>query len=223
LSVQGNSDISGNTTLAGTLNVSGNSSLSTLTTSGKAILNSLSVQGNSDISGNTTLAGTLNVSGNSSLSTLTTSGKATLKSLSVQGNSDISGKLYLYNLVKDIFSGDGQWDATKTSDQYTNMYYYLPYDSTYRVCIQAGYVSTSTDEYRVTYRIGYFSSPYVFIQKCLNDGGGGAGNCPAVFTSNANSGSTWKYTFTFDSNYGSSSSKPNCFWIAIGLVYSLDT
>ena len=67
-------------TVGGTLGVTGNTSLSTLSTSGAATLNSVGVTNNA------TVGGTLGVTGNTSLSTLSTSGAATLNSVGVTNN-----------------------------------------------------------------------------------------------------------------------------------------
>ena len=77
--------------MGGTLSVTGNTSLSTLNTSGLATLNSVSVTNNTSIGGNETVGGTLSVTGNTNLSTLATSGLATLNSVSVTNNSSIGG------------------------------------------------------------------------------------------------------------------------------------
>jgi hypothetical protein len=67
--------------------VTGATSLSTLTTSGLATLDSLGVTNNA------TVGGTLGVTGATSLSTLTTSGLATLNSLGVTNNATVGGTL----------------------------------------------------------------------------------------------------------------------------------
>jgi len=77
----------GNTSIGGTLGVTGNTSLSTLSTSGLATLDSAS------ITNNATVGGTLGVTGNTSLSTLSTSGLATLDSASITNNATVGGTL----------------------------------------------------------------------------------------------------------------------------------
>ena len=104
LSVTNNSTLSGtlgvtgattlsNASVNGTLGVTGNTSLSTLSSSGVATLNSLSVTNNATVTLNATVGGTLIVSGNTTHSTLSSSGLATLNSLSVTNNSTLSGTL----------------------------------------------------------------------------------------------------------------------------------
>ena len=73
--------------MGGTLGVTGNTSLSTLSTSGAATLNSVGVTNNA------TVGGTLGVTGNTSLSTLSTSGAATLNSVGVTNNATVGGTL----------------------------------------------------------------------------------------------------------------------------------
>jgi cytoskeletal protein CcmA (bactofilin family) len=73
--------------VGGTLAVTGNTSLSILSTSGSATLNSAS------ITNNATVGGTLAVTGNTSLSTLSTSGIATLNSASITNNATVGGTL----------------------------------------------------------------------------------------------------------------------------------
>jgi len=77
----------GNMTVDQVLSVIGNTSLSTLLTSGLATLNSLSVTNGA------TVGGTLGVTGATSLSTLLTSGLATLNSASVTNNETVGGTL----------------------------------------------------------------------------------------------------------------------------------
>jgi len=89
--------VTNNTSISGTLDVTGDSSLSTLSTSGLATVNSLGV------TNNTTLSGTLDVTGISTLgivnagatgvTTLSSSGLSTLDSLSVTNNATINGIL----------------------------------------------------------------------------------------------------------------------------------
>lgn len=76
-----------NATVGGTLGVTGNTSLSTVSTSGLVSPNSLAVSGNASV------GGTLGVTGNSSLSTVSSSGAATLNSLGVTGNATVGGTL----------------------------------------------------------------------------------------------------------------------------------
>lgn len=80
-------EIAGNTTMAGTLGVTGATSLSTLSTSGAATLNSASITNNATVGGALTVTGAIN------LSTLSTSGAATLKSASVTDNASVGGTL----------------------------------------------------------------------------------------------------------------------------------
>ena len=87
LDVSGNINVSNNETVGGTLNVIGDTSLKTVSTSGAAILESLSVTNNE------TVGGTLNVTGDTSLKTVSTSGAAILESLSVTNNETVGGTL----------------------------------------------------------------------------------------------------------------------------------
>ncbi len=84
---QNNVVMSQNATVGGTLGVTGNTSVSTLSSSGAVSPNSLAVTNNA------TVGGTLGVTGNSSLSTLSTSGAATLNSLGVTNNATVGGTL----------------------------------------------------------------------------------------------------------------------------------
>ncbi|HWS82811.1 MAG TPA: hypothetical protein VN207_00980 [Ktedonobacteraceae bacterium] len=77
----------GNMTVDQVLTAVGNTSLSTLLTSGLATLNSLSVTNNA------TVGGTLGVTGATSMSTASTSGLATLNSASVTNNETVGGTL----------------------------------------------------------------------------------------------------------------------------------
>jgi hypothetical protein len=77
----------GNATVGGTLGVTGNTMLSTLSTSGAAMLDSLGVTNDA------TVSGTLGVTGNTMLTTLSTSGAAALNSLSVTNNATVGGTL----------------------------------------------------------------------------------------------------------------------------------
>lgn len=77
----------GNMTVDQVLTAVGNTSLSTLLTSGLATLNSLAVTNNA------TVGGTLGVTGNTSMSTASTSGLATLNSASVTNNETVGGTL----------------------------------------------------------------------------------------------------------------------------------
>lgn len=79
--------MSQNASVGGTLGVTGNTSMSTASTSGLATLNSLAVTNSA------TVGTTLGVTGNTSLSTLSTSGLATLNSASVTGNATVGGTL----------------------------------------------------------------------------------------------------------------------------------
>ncbi len=83
--------VDGATTLDGTLDVTGTTSLSTLGTSGLATLNSASVTTILGVTGATTLSDTLDVTGTTSLSTLGTSGLATLNSASVTTTLGVTG------------------------------------------------------------------------------------------------------------------------------------
>ncbi len=80
-------DVTNNATIGGTLDVTGNTSLSTLSTSGTATLD------NTSITNNATVGGTLGVTGNTSLSTLSTSGTATLDNTSITNNATVGGTL----------------------------------------------------------------------------------------------------------------------------------
>jgi len=79
--------VTGAATVGGTLGVSGNTTLSTLSTSGPATLNSASVTGAA------TVGTTLAVTGNTTLSTVSTTGLATLESTSVTNNAAVGGTL----------------------------------------------------------------------------------------------------------------------------------
>jgi hypothetical protein len=79
--------VTNNATVGGTLGVTGDTTLSTVTTTGLATLNSASVTNNA------TVGGTLGVTGNTTLSTVTTTGQATLNSVSVTNNATIGGTL----------------------------------------------------------------------------------------------------------------------------------
>ncbi len=114
-------DVSGNVVAVGTLGVTGATSLSTLSTSGLATLNSASITNNATVggsldvtgnfnvntnkfnvvaaSGNTTVAGTLGVTGATSLSTLSTSGAATLNSASITNGVTVGGTATLNGSV----------------------------------------------------------------------------------------------------------------------------
>ena len=81
--VAGNKTFSGNTSVGGTLGVTGATSLSS----------TLAVTGASTLTGNTTVGGTLGVTGATSLSTLSTSGAATLNSATVTNNASVGGTL----------------------------------------------------------------------------------------------------------------------------------
>ena len=85
--VLGSLKVDQNETVTGTLGVTGNTTLSTVSTSGAATLNSAS------ITNNETVGGTLGVTGNTSLSTVSTSGLATLNSASVTNNETVGGTL----------------------------------------------------------------------------------------------------------------------------------
>ena len=107
----GSMGITGNETVGGTLGVTGATSLSTLSTSGAATLNSTSITGNASVggtlgvtslatlnslavTGNATVGGTLGVTGDTNLgTTLETGGLATLNSLAVTNNANITGTL----------------------------------------------------------------------------------------------------------------------------------
>lgn len=93
--ITGAPKISGNTTIAGTLGVTGATSLSTLDTTGLATLNSASV---------TT---TLGVTGETTLSTVSTSGLATLNSATVTNNLTVNGNVTLGNQTTDTVSVAG--------------------------------------------------------------------------------------------------------------------
>ena len=80
-------DVGSDATVGGTLDVTGATTLSTLSTSGAATLNSTSVTTNA------TVGGTLGVTGATTLSTLSTSGAATLNSTSVTNNATVGGTL----------------------------------------------------------------------------------------------------------------------------------
>lgn len=82
-----------NATIGGTLGVTGNTLLSTLSTSGLATLNSINVTNNE------TVGGTLGVTGNAALSTLSTSGLATLNSASVTNNASVGGTMGVTGLT----------------------------------------------------------------------------------------------------------------------------
>ena len=94
----GNTTIHGNSTLNGTLDVTGSSSLSTLSTSGQATLNSTSITNNATVGGtfsvttgdsslqNTSITGTLGVTGDSSLQNTSITG-----TLGVTGATTING------------------------------------------------------------------------------------------------------------------------------------
>ena len=78
--------VTGNTTVGGTLDVAGNTTLTTVTTTGAATLASVSVTGNAAV------GGTLSVSGVTSLSTLT-AGATTITSLTAYGNVTLNNSL----------------------------------------------------------------------------------------------------------------------------------
>jgi len=89
LGVTGASTLTGNTSVGGTLGVTGNTSLSTLSTSG-----------NITDSGSETVAGTLGVTGNTSLSTLSTSGNITNNAnQTIAGTLGVTGATTLASLI----------------------------------------------------------------------------------------------------------------------------
>jgi hypothetical protein len=123
--------ISGNSSVGGTLGVTGASSLSTLTTSGAGTIGgNLSVSGNTtttgstttaslSVSGNSTLTGTLGVTGNSSLSgTLNVTGGTTASTLSLSGNASVGGTLGVTGkatLASAQITGTADLDGTTTA------------------------------------------------------------------------------------------------------------
>ena len=89
----GNVAMTQNTTVGGTLGVTGATTLSTLSTSGAATLSSATVTNNA------TVGGTLGVTGATTLSTLSTSGAATLSSAAVTNNATVGGTLNVTGTV----------------------------------------------------------------------------------------------------------------------------
>jgi hypothetical protein len=100
----------GNATVGGTLGVTGNTSLSTLSTSGAATLNSVGVTNNAAV------GGTLGVTGNTSLSTLSTSGAATLDSVGVTNNASIGGTFGVAGLTSTNGIDNGGDGITNAGD-----------------------------------------------------------------------------------------------------------
>jgi len=92
LGVTGASTLTGNTTVGGTLGVTGLTSLANLNTSGNiADSGTLSVTSTSTLTGNTTVGGTLGVTGNTTLSSLSTTGNTTVGgTLGVTGNTSLT-------------------------------------------------------------------------------------------------------------------------------------
>jgi hypothetical protein len=86
----------GDATVGGTLGVSGNTSLSTLSTSGTATLDA------ADITNNASVGGTLDVTGNTMLSSLSTTGAAALNSLGVTNNATVGGTLGVTGLTTTV-------------------------------------------------------------------------------------------------------------------------
>ena len=91
-------DVTNNATVGGTLGVTGNTSLSTVSTSGAATLNSAGITNNATVGGTlgvtgaTTTAGITNT-GNVGTGTLSTTGAATLNSAGITNNATVGGTL----------------------------------------------------------------------------------------------------------------------------------
>lgn len=97
LTVNATSTLSGAVSLTSTLNVTGATTLTSLTATNVTANGTLSVSGTSTVAAlnatNISASGTLSVTGNSTLSTLTTSGLATLNSAGITNNATVGGTL----------------------------------------------------------------------------------------------------------------------------------
>lgn len=96
--------VTGSPEISGTLDVTGTTTLSTLSTSGLATLNSASVGTTLNVTGATTVAGL--TAGSTSATTLSTSGKATLNSLEVTNDGTVDGDF----TVNGVFTPAGGLD-----------------------------------------------------------------------------------------------------------------
>ncbi len=95
--ITGNMNIGGVGTFSSTVNITGATSLSTLTASGNATLTTVNAGAttlaSASITGNTSIGGTLGVTGATALSSTLTAGVSTLTSLSVTNNQTVGGTL----------------------------------------------------------------------------------------------------------------------------------
>jgi hypothetical protein len=95
--ITGNMNIGGVGTFSSTVNITGATSLSTLTASGNATLTTVNAGAttlaSASITGNQTVGGTLGVTGATTLSSTLTAGTSTLTSLSVTNNQTVGGTL----------------------------------------------------------------------------------------------------------------------------------
>jgi fibronectin-binding autotransporter adhesin len=127
LNVNGNTQttslgVDGNSTLTGTLDVTDNTTLSTVTTTGQATLESALVTNNTSLStvstsglatldsasiaNNITVGGNLSVTGNSSLSTVSTTGQAILNSAIITNNTTTNSLNVTGDVISDTFTVD---------------------------------------------------------------------------------------------------------------------
>jgi len=106
-------------------------------------------------------------------------------------------------------------NATTSNGSSVNSYCYLPFNSTYRLLIQWGYIvaadaSTNTTH---TYQIGYYNDSNNLTNPTLIASKFSTPVVPVAVFSNSNIG------FSIDSAYGDGSAKRAIFWVAIGTAF----
>ncbi len=108
---------------------------------------------------------------------------------------------------KDVLDGIiVPMDATLNTNV-NDSYYYLPYDSTYRLLVQFGSrVATTNINYTITYQIPYTQKPTTFLTTVNPSGSHWSPTVTSATLTN----------FVADANYAASN-KPAYSWMSIGL------